>query len=183
MTNQHIKKLVLAAMFAALTCAATMVVRVPSPTNGYVNLGDCLVLLAAWLLGPLYGALAAGIGSALADLLSSYPHYVPGTFVIKGLMALTAALLSRGMTRAHLHAAAAAAISGLAAEAEMVAGYFLYSCLILGRGLAAAASVPGNLFQGAFGLIAAVILVVILKQNRTLARLTAADAAGNGRGH
>lgn len=45
--------------------------------QGYVNLGDCAVLMSAWVLGPLYGGAAAGIGSALADLLSGYAHYVP----------------------------------------------------------------------------------------------------------
>lgn len=45
--------------------------------QGYVNLGDCAVLISAWMLGPLYGGAAAGIGSALADLLSGYAHLCP----------------------------------------------------------------------------------------------------------
>ena len=53
MTNKAIRTLVLAALFAALTCVATMVIQIPSPMNGYVNLGDCFVLLAGWVLGPL----------------------------------------------------------------------------------------------------------------------------------
>ena len=43
--NSNLKKLVLAAMFAALSCVATMVIQIPSPMSGYVNLGDCFVLL------------------------------------------------------------------------------------------------------------------------------------------
>ena len=81
-------------VLAALTCAATMVVRVPSPSGGYMNLGDTLVLLSAWLLGPWYGAAAAGIGSALADLIG-YPLYAPATLLIKGGMAIIAGLLLR----------------------------------------------------------------------------------------
>ena len=61
------RSLVLSSMFAALVCVATMVIKVPSPLNGYVNLGDSLVLLAGWLLPPAYGFMAAGIGSAMAD--------------------------------------------------------------------------------------------------------------------
>ena len=53
------------ALFMALCCVATMVIQIPSPTQGYVNLGDCVVLLSGWLLGPWYGIAAAGIGSAL----------------------------------------------------------------------------------------------------------------------
>lgn len=70
-------KLVRAAMFCALSCVATMVIRIPSPMNGYVNLGDCFVLLGGWILGPYYGFLAGGVGSALADFLLGYGHYVP----------------------------------------------------------------------------------------------------------
>ena len=69
MNDKKIRKLVLAALLAALVCVATMVVQIPSPMQGYVNLGDCFVLLSGWLLGPGYGAAAAGIGSMLVDLL------------------------------------------------------------------------------------------------------------------
>ncbi|MDD7248959.1 MAG: ECF transporter S component [Clostridiales bacterium] len=61
--------MVLSAMFAALSCAATMVIQIPIAT-GYLNFGDSLCLLAGWILGPWYGFAAAGLGSALADLLA-----------------------------------------------------------------------------------------------------------------
>ena len=99
MTDSKIRKLVLSALMAALCTIMTMVIQVPSPMQGYVNLGDCAVLISAWMLGPLYGGAAAGIGSALADLLSGYAHYVPGTFAIKFLMAAAAALILRAMTK------------------------------------------------------------------------------------
>ena len=99
MTDSKIRKLVLSALMAALCTVMTMVIQVPSPMQGYVNLGDCAVLISAWMLGPLYGGAAAGIGSALADLLSGYAHYVPGTFAIKFLMAAAAALILRAMTK------------------------------------------------------------------------------------
>ena len=56
------QRIVIAAMMASLVCVATMVVKIPSPLNGYLNLGDCVVLLAGWMLSPAYGFLAAGIG-------------------------------------------------------------------------------------------------------------------------
>ena len=84
------QKIVIAAMLAALTCIATMIIKIPSPLKGYLNLGDCVVLLSGWLLSPLYGFLAAGLGSGLADLISGYGVYVPATFIIKGVMAIAA---------------------------------------------------------------------------------------------
>ena len=71
MENQKVRKLVLSALMAALVYVATSIIQIPSPVNGYVNLGDCFVLLSGWLLGPWYGAAAAGIGSMLVDLLSA----------------------------------------------------------------------------------------------------------------
>ena len=99
MSDTKIRKLVLAALFAALCTIMTLVIQVPSPMQGYVNLGDCAVLLSAWVLGPLYGGAAAGVGSMLADLLSGYAHYAPGTFAIKLAMAVVAALLFQALQR------------------------------------------------------------------------------------
>ncbi len=97
--NDRLQRIVTAAMLAALTTIATMIIKVPTiGTNGYVNIGDTTVLLSAWLLGNPYGALAAGIGSALADLLSGYPAYIPGTAVIKFLMAFVAVIVFRAVS-------------------------------------------------------------------------------------
>ena len=84
------KKIVMAALIAALTCVATMIIKIPSPLEGYLNLGDCVVLLAGWTLSPIYGFLAAGLGSALADMFSGYVVYAPATLIIKDIMALLA---------------------------------------------------------------------------------------------
>ena len=54
------KKVVFSAMFAALICVATMIIRIPT-IGGYLNLGDCVVLLSGWVLGPAFGFCAAGI--------------------------------------------------------------------------------------------------------------------------
>ena len=157
MKDMRIRKMVFAALLAALTYVATMVVQIPSPMQGYVNLGDCCVLLSGWMLGPWWGGAAAGIGSMLTDLLNGYAHYAPGTFVIKGCMAIAAALLAKAMG----NKAAGYAVSGVVAEVIMVAGYFGYAGLLLGKGIGAAASVPGNLVQGAVGLVAGFLLLQV----------------------
>lgn len=162
--SDKLRKLTLAAMFAALTCVATMVVQIPSPMNGYVNLGDAVVLLCGFLLGSIYGTAAAGIGSMLADVFTGYLHYAPGTLVIKAAMALTAAALYKALRSGKLPSALAVVLSGLVAEILMVVGYFGYACLLLGKGLAAAASIPGNVVQGAVSLLCASIVCVVLSR-------------------
>ena len=165
MKNTNVKKLVLASLMAALTCVATMVIEIPSPANGYVNLGDCVVLLSGWLLGPWYGAAAAGIGSMMADIFAGYAYYAPGTLVIKGLMGLVAALLYRIFCKKMPKAAML--VSGIAAEVLMVVGYFIYAAAFLQYGAAgAAASVPGNLMQGVFAVIAATILMGVFRRTK-----------------
>ena len=162
MHDKKLLKTIMAALFASLTCVATMAVRIPIPaTNGYANLGDAVVLLAAFLLGPLYGGLAAGIGSALADLFAGYAVYAPGTAVIKGLCALAAALLLRQLGKRLKWAYVPAAIVG---EVVMVGGYFLYESTVLGFGLAAAGSIPANAIQGAVGAVAGVALYLALRR-------------------
>ena len=148
MSDKKIRTMVTAAVLAALSCVATMVVQIPSPMNGYVNLGD-------W-----WGAAAGGIGSMLADLLLGYGHYAPGTLVIKGAMALVAALVFKAFRKN----TAGALIGGVAAEVVMVAGYFGYAALLLGKGIGAAASVPGNLVQGAVGLVAGFLLLQVARR-------------------
>lgn len=164
MRNQKMSKLVYTALFTALICVATMVIQIPSPMNGYLNLGDAFVLLGAWFLGPAYGVFAGGVGSMLADLLSGYAYYAPGTLIIKGLMALVAALLFQALHRRDRGRGMAEILSGVLAECVMVAGYFGYAFLLLGKGLAAAGSIPGNLIQAGVGVVAATTVYLALRQ-------------------
>lgn len=160
--------LALTGLFAALGCVGTMVLQVPSPTGGYMNLGDAVVILGAWLLGPVYGAVAGGVGPAMADLLSGYAVYVPATLVIKAVMALTAAGLYRALKRRGL------LLCATAAEVPMVLGYWLFDGLLaaasgggaLGLCLtASAAGIPSNLVQAAFGAAASTLLALALRRS------------------
>ena len=132
-----LKKLVMAALFAALACVATMSIKIPTPgTSGYIHPGDAIVILAGVVLGPAWGFLAGGIGSAMADLLyrkvgkNSKSRY---TAVILG---------------------------GVADIILVAGGYCLCEYFIYGAG--AFASVPANLVQGIGGLILSAVLYPIL---------------------
>ena len=154
MKHDKLLKLVLGALFAALTCVATMLIHIPMPaTKGYINLGDGMVLLGAFFLGPAYGFAAGGLGSMLADLLLGYAAYAPGTFFIKGLTALVAALVLHALS-GRLGGLVAGSAAG---ETVMVLGYFAYEALALGYGIAAAASIPGNAIQGAAGMVVGIL--------------------------
>lgn len=167
--QSHLINLVTASLLAALCCVATFIKLAITPTGGYVNLGDVVIILAAFLLSPLYAALAAGIGSMLADILMGYAQYAPGTLVIKALMGLFAALvlcavkkISKKNSGLFLLSAVAAA---LCAECVMVGGYFLFEAYVLGYGAAGAlGSVLPNVFQGIAGIIGGTLLCLIFKR-------------------
>lgn len=168
MNTKSTFRIVLTALFAALTCVATMFIHIPTPTAGYVHLGDGFVLLSAFLLGPVHGMISAGIGSMLADILSGYPSYAVGTLIIKGLVALVAGLIYRTFNKEEnlSRQVIRIVIASICGEIIMVLGYFAYSGIFLGYGLGAAAEIPGNLGQGAFGIIISAILTpVLLKSN------------------
>ena len=160
------QKIVIAAMLAALTCIATMIIKIPSPLKGYLNLGECVVLLSGWLLSPLYGFLAAGLGSGLADLISGYGVYVPATFIIKGVMAIAAYFGFRFLQNKVTNISARI-VSGIVAELIMVFGYYVFEGFLYGFG-ASLVNIPANAVQGVAGLIIGTILVKIFEKSKII---------------
>ena len=159
--NNNLKKLILAALFAALSCVATMSIRIPTPgTSGYIHPGDAIVILSGVILGPVWGFLAGGIGSALSDLIGGYFIYVPITFVIKGLVALAAGLLYQIVGKNQKSRYIAVILGGVADIILVAGGYFVCEFFIYGAG--AAASIPANIIQGVGGLVISCILYPIL---------------------
>ena len=159
--NNNLKKLILAALFAALSCVATMSIRIPTPgTSGYIHPGDAIVILSGVILGPVWGFLAGGIGSALSDLIGGYFIYVPITFVIKGLVALAAGLLYQKIGKNQKSRYIAVILGGVADIILVAGGYFVCEFFIYGAG--AAASIPANIIQGIGGLVISCILYPIL---------------------
>ena len=157
MTNEKLKKIILAALFAALACVATMSIRIPTlGTGGYIHPGDAIVILSGVILGPWWGLLAAGIGSAMSDLIGGYFVYVPITFVIKGLIAMCTGLVFRAIGKNTKTRYIAVLLGGVIDIVLVAGGYFVCEFFIYGAG--AAASIPANIIQGVGGLIISAIL-------------------------
>lgn len=160
------QKIVMSALLAALCCVATMIIKVPSPLKGYLNLGDPVVLLAGWLLSPVYGFLAAGLGSALADIFSGYVAYAPATFVIKGLMALIAYYGFKILGH-KIRNLPSRMISGMVAEIAMILGYFVFEGFLYGF-LPSIVNIPANAVQGVAGIIVGTILIKVFEKNKIM---------------
>ena len=157
MNSKKIKTMTLAALLAAFACVATMLIQVPTPTKGYVNLGDCIVNISAWLLGPVYGAAAAGIGSAMADVISGYIVYAPATLIIKGLMAAASFFVYRAVSK-KINSVFSRMVAAVTAELIMVAGYGIFEAIMYGSVATALLGVSGNLIQGLMGIVSSVVI-------------------------
>lgn len=170
--NSLTKKLAFCALFATLCCVSTLIVTVPLP-NGYFNTGDVFVLLSGWCLGPLYGAVAAAVGSALADLWSGFALYAPATFFIKGFNAALAwfvVLLIKKVIKKDSLDFISRIAGAIAGEMVMVLGYFLFEALLYGVAGGAVAFV-GNTLQGVCCGSLAVILFSALYPIKTVRSL------------
>ena len=168
MKKQKLKLTIISALFAALICVATMVVKIPTPLNGYINLGDCVILVVAFTLPCGYGFLAAAVGSCLADILSGYTAYAPATFIIKGLMVLVVFAVTKLLKTKKSNLVKV--LSGVMAEIVMVSGYYVFEGFMYGFS-ASLVNIPMNAVQGVAGLILAIILIKVLEKQKLLRKL------------
>ena len=59
--------LAMTAVMTAIVFVLTQVNQIPTPDEGYVHLGDAGIFFSAFAFGPWIGAIAGGLGTALAD--------------------------------------------------------------------------------------------------------------------
>ena len=171
--------LVAASLLAALTFVATTVIKIPTPTLGYIHIGDSFVLISGLLLGPVAGGLAAGIGSALSDILGGYASWAPATFIIKFLTAATASVLFSAVAKNKENKTKRPylLLPSVAAELVMTLGYFLYNIIFLSlistgservavasAVTASVAEIPFNLMQALFGIVILLLCYPILSR-------------------
>ena len=158
--DQRTKKLVWCAMLAALTCVSTAWISFPIGMipGAYIHAGDAVIYLAAYLLGPLPGAIVGAIGSAGADLMLGAYLYVIPTFVIKGILGAIAGVLlcGRRNTPAWIRAAWML-VCGLV----VLIGYGVYEAFLYGIATALASAPFNGIQMIASAVIAAALSVVL----------------------
>ena len=118
-------RLVLTALFSAL-CFIGVLIRVPLPTGAFVHLGNMICILAALLIGGVYGGLAGSLGMGLFDLTHGYLGAgLLRTFILKFFMGLIAGLLFRLILKKKLN------VKKLTIILVIVLGLFFITTLIL----------------------------------------------------
>ena len=74
--NRNALKVAVVAVLTAVVVVFTMIVRIPT-AKGYINLCDVAICFIAFTFGPWSAFIAAGLGTALADLFSGYAQWAP----------------------------------------------------------------------------------------------------------
>ena len=97
--NQTILKLAQTALMAALCFVSFTFLQIKIPMPGgdatSIHIGNAFCVLAALLLGGVYGGLAGAVGMTIADIMD--PVYIlgaPKTFVLKLCIGLIVGLVA-----------------------------------------------------------------------------------------
>jgi uncharacterized membrane protein len=149
----------LVAVLIALTTVFTLLIRVPTPARGYVNLSDVAVTFASLAFGPWVGMLAGGIGAGLADLLGGFAPFAPLSLVAHGLEGLVIGLIAW-----RRHSLPIMVVAWLAGGLIMAACYLVGEGLFLTQWPAALAEAPLNLFQALVGAVVGIPLVLAVRR-------------------
>ena len=143
-SNEKIKKLALAGLFAALSYIGFQVFRFDIPVGTEktaFHLGNTFVVLGALFIGGAMGGAAGAVGLTIADLTSGYATSAPKTFILKLLIGLIVGVIAHKVFKINglneknkvLFATALSSVCGLAFNivADPLVGY-LYKQYILG---------------------------------------------------
>lgn len=169
------KKIVLTGLLAALTVVGSgLRITIPIDIGGNTSfhLGNIICALSGILLGPWMGGLAAGLGSAIYDMLN--PLYIAEcwlTFLMKGAYGLVAGFVAWGGKKEWNYGKAT-----LASAAGAVTYAFLYLAksylkVVLVQGVAQApaawvtlvSKLPATVFNAAVAIIFAPILATAIR--------------------
>lgn len=160
-TNQRLKRLTLAALLLALSVVLGRFFIIPIPwTHGDINLCDVGILIAAMLLGPVYGTAVGGFGGMFLDLISGYPQYALFSLIAHGLEGFTVGYLYQ-RTGESTPKKWGATIAGIIV---MVTCYFFSDSFMYHTFVIGFLSIGGNLLQGLVGVIIAMWLVPHLQK-------------------
>ncbi len=157
-------RIALAAVFAAIIYVFTAYLHIPHWT-GYIHIGDGVLYLAAAMLPKGYAAASGAIGAGLADILSGYAMWAPGTVVIK---AVTVCFFTSKEEKIMCPRNYLALLPSLAV---CTGGYYVYESLVSGNWGAAAAGIPGYLTQSVLSAVFFIAVGISLDKMKVKGRI------------
>ncbi len=157
--EKHALKVAVVAVLTAVVVVFTLVIRIPT-TKGYLNLCDVAICFIAFTFGPVSAFLAAGLGTAIADLISGYAQWAPISFIVHGIEGLLIALIVRKQPLSKMRILLAA----IGCVLTVSLGYFVLSALFISTVAVAAAEIPPNMIQAGVGVVFGLALSKAIKR-------------------
>lgn len=161
MDNEKLKAMTETGVFIAIVFVGVFLIKIPVP-SGYMHIGDSMIFLSVLLLGGKRGAIAGGIGAALADLISGYAVWIVPTLICKAAMALVTAGLIK-IRVFGLKGRALWIVAALLGGVTQAIGYLATWWVLFGKA-AAILAVGGLTFQTVSGIIIAFVIIEALKK-------------------
>lgn len=139
MNRKRITLITFTAALTAIVFVLTAYLHIPSHV-GFVHIGDGVIYLAACMLPLPYAIFVGAVGGALADLLSGFAIWAPGTVIIKAIGVLFFTRRKNFVSLRNIFALIPAALI-------CIFGYYAYDALIIGSFVSALAGIPGYIMQ------------------------------------
>ena len=150
--NEKMKNMCETALFIAIVFIGVFIIKIPGPF-GYTHIGDSMIFLAVLMLGGRRGAVAGGLGAAIADMVSGYMIWAVPTMICKALMALVMGAMIKNHAFG-LKGRVLWIISAVAGGLTQGVGYVIFWYFLFGKA-AAITAVPGLTFQAVSGIVIA----------------------------
>ncbi len=154
--NSKVKDICLMGLLIAVVCVSTMFIKATIPaTDGYIHFGDGFIIIISVIFGKKYGAVAGGIGSALADVFSGYLHWALFTLIIKAVMGYVAGCIKDYKDENSKFFSVKNISAAFVCEIVMVFGYFVCGILLKGVFMVPSVSELGGVSAIEYGFIQA----------------------------
>ena len=159
--TERIKDLCETALFVAIVFIGVFIIKFPGPF-GYAHIGDSMIFLSVLMLGGKRGAVAGGVGAALADIVSGYAVWAVPTLICKAAMALVMGALIKHHVLG-LKGRACWIVAAVAGGVTQGIGYIIFWYFMFGKA-AAIAAISGLAFQMVAGIIIAFVIAEALQK-------------------
>ncbi len=158
-----VRTICVTAVLAALIFVLTYVPKIPIPL-GYAHLGDAAIFLTILFANKRNSAIAASIGSALADLIGGFPVWIIPTLIIKWVMVEIVFQVIQPDSSAWSIRSARTVLAFSLSSLWMAAAYTIAGGLLYGSMGAGLASTPGLVMEGVINTFAALVAGAVLQK-------------------
>ncbi len=143
MKRINVRWLCLTAIFTAIVFVFTAYLHIPSHT-GYTHVGDGFIYLSACILPLPYALFVGAVGALLADCLTGFAIWAPGSVIIKTVAVLCFCRKNGKIVTVRN------AFALLPASLLCIGGYYLYEAAITQNFIEPLAGIPGYIVQSVF---------------------------------